>query len=209
LLSYFIPLLAAFIISFKLHIYVAGRYDILVFPVFCLVMAVGLNRIAPGFLRWLLLTIVVVSTAVSLQGYYFVYNKSNDRLISNYVQAQMSQEDVIVATELSITPFEYYWARGFQPKLFQFPQGPRGFLTRKALEGEEEYVNMEIDRLISQVYLLLKENTRLWLLYQPAIFSQKLFDRLNRDLEVIGNVNFAPGDNLNQAEKVYIFRKKK
>jgi hypothetical protein len=48
------------------------------------------------------------------------------------MQKNMHKKDIVVISELSITPFEYYWAQEFLPKLFQFPEGPRGFLVNEA-----------------------------------------------------------------------------
>lgn len=131
-----IPLAIAFVISCKLPIYVAGRYDILVFPAFCLIIALGLSKITPRLFRLSLLTIIILSTLISLYHYYFIYNKSNDRIISEYVQKYINREDVVVITELNITPFEYYWSRDFQPNLFQFPEGPRYSLKKEVFEFE-------------------------------------------------------------------------
>ena len=77
-----LPLGLAFCVSYKIPVYVAGRYDMIVFPAFCLILAVGLNKIKMPLLRSLFLIVILLSTSISLYHYYFVYNKSNDRLLA-------------------------------------------------------------------------------------------------------------------------------
>jgi 4-amino-4-deoxy-L-arabinose transferase-like glycosyltransferase len=209
LLAYIvIPLSLAFIISLKVPIYVPGRYDILVFPAFCLVIAAGLKGFKNKFLTALLLIIIILSTSVILYHYYFIFKKSNDRSVSEYIQMNMGKEDVLVATELSITPFEYYWRKEFQPTLFQFPDGPRSFITEKALKGESSYINLEIRKLTFKVCPLINKNNRLWLMYHPIALVDRLIERLKEDFKNTEVIKFVPGDNLNQIHRVYIFKRR-
>ncbi|MFA4988242.1 MAG: glycosyltransferase family 39 protein [Candidatus Omnitrophota bacterium] len=208
LLAYLTPIVFAFLISFGVPIYVAGRYDLLVFPAFCLVIAVGLDRIRFTPLHFFVLAAIIACTATVLHQYYFIYKKSNDRAVADYLQRYAGREDVIVATELSITPFEYYWMRDFTPRLFQFPDGPRAFLERRALEGEPDYIDEQVGKIINKVYPLLNDRNKLWVLYQPMSFSRKLITRLRNDLIYAGQIEFPPGDNLNQVTAVYIFETK-
>jgi len=119
----------------------------------------------------------------------------------------MDKEDVLVVTELSITPFEYYWRKEFQPKLFQFPDGPRGFLKKEALKGEEQYTNLEIRKLIFKIYPLVNKNNRLWVIYHPIVLVDRLIKKLKEDFKNTEVINFFPGDNLNQIHSIYIFKK--
>lgn len=202
-----IPLGLAFAISYKVPLYVPGRYDIMVFPAFCLIIAAGLKRIRITFLHYSILIIILLSTSVFLYHYYFIYKKSNDRIVSEYIQMNMEKEDVLVMTELSITPFEYYWRKEFQPKLFQFPEEARGFLKKEALKGEEKYTNLEIKKLILKIYPLVNENNRLWLVYHPIVLVDRLINKLREDFKNTKFIKFCPGDNLNQIQGVYIFKK--
>lgn len=208
LLAYFIPLLLTFLLSFKIHIYVPGRYDILVFPAFCLTIAAGLNRITLRFLRKFLLAIIIAATFISLYHYYFIYNKSSDSFVVNYLQSRMGERDVVVATELSITPFEYYWSESFSPRLFQFPEGPRAYLVENALKGDQKYIDLEIEKLVEKIYPLLSRDNKLWVLYQPMKFSRCLVERLNNDLDCESDVLNLPGCNLNQVQRILVFRKR-
>ena len=200
-----IPLILAFAISLKRPIYVAGRYDILVFPAFCLLIAAGLSKIAPRILRVSLLAIIVTATSIILYRYYFIYKKSDDREVVNCVQNYVRRNDFIVVTELSITPFEYYWRREFLPKTFQYPPGPRGYLVPEAIKADRAFLNAEVDKLTSKIYPLLENDDRLWLIYNPIAFW--LACRLFEDLEVVGFLEFAEGDNWDQVFCVYIFKK--
>ena len=87
-----LPLGLAFGVSYKIPVYVAGRYDMIVFPAFCLILAVGLSKIKFSLLRYFFLSIIILSTFVSLYHYYFVYAKSNDRLVANYIRTHMNRE---------------------------------------------------------------------------------------------------------------------
>jgi len=205
---FFIPLGIAFLISLKKPIYVAGRYDMLVFPAFCLIMGAGLSKIKIYFLRQFLLVSIIIVTLLSLFHYYFIYRKSNDRYISKYVQKYSDKKDIIVATELSIVPFEYYWKQDFQPQLFQFPNGPKSALVKEALVGDKKYINSEIRELIEKIYPLLKQGNKLWVLYQPFTFSDKLLEALGKEFENTNIINYLKGDNLNQISKIYIFKRR-
>ncbi|MFH0912662.1 MAG: glycosyltransferase family 39 protein [Candidatus Omnitrophota bacterium] len=203
-----IPLALAFFISLKIPSYVAGRYDILVFPAFCLIMGVGLNNVRIPFLRLVLVIIITVATSCILFNYYFIYRKSNDRVISEYVQKNSDKRDVIVATGLSVVPFEYYWRQNFPPRLFKFPDGPRSAIVRDALMGDEKYINFEIKKLTEKIYPLLNENNRLWILYQPYIFSDRLLYTLKKDFKNTDIITYPKGDNLNQVSRLYIFKRR-
>ena len=177
----------------------------LVFPAFCLLIAVGLSKIAPRILRVSLLAIIITATSIILYRYYFIYKKSDDREVVNCVQNYVERNDIIVVGELNITPFEYYWRREFSPKIFQYPHGPRGYLPRKAIKADRAFFNAEADELISKIYPLLDNDDRLWLIYHPMAFW--LACRLFEDFEPVGFLEFTEGDNLNQIFCVYIFKK--
>ncbi len=208
LLAYFfIPLAIAFAVSFKKSLYVPGRYDLLVFSAFCLIIAFGLFNFRNKLIRLSLLIIIIISTSISLYQYYSTYKKSNDMLVSNYVQTHFNKGDIIVATELSIIPLRYYWSKSFPPNAFQFPDGPGGFIEREFLESDEKYIYREIAKLMNKIYPLFHGKNRLWLLYSRYTFSDILLHRLNRDFKNTGIIEFMPGDNLNQINKIYIFEK--
>ncbi|MDD3345879.1 MAG: hypothetical protein PHO34_05605, partial [Candidatus Omnitrophica bacterium] len=77
-----------------------------------------------------------------------------------------------------------------------------------ALEGETNYVDEQVGKIINKVYPLLNDRNKLWVLYQPMSFSRKLITRLRNDLIYAGQIEFPPGDNLNQVTAVYIFETK-
>ncbi len=208
LLSYLvIPLGLAFLLSYKMPVYVSGRYDMIVFPAFCLIMAAGISRFKIRLLRWFVAGLIILSTTIALHHYYFVYIKSNDRRVAQYLQERLDKDDVLVITELSSTPFEYYWKYAWRPKLFRFPEGPRAALTRKAFLSDPAYAESEIQRVTDKIYPLLNENNELLVVYQPIELSDRLLVKLNRDLKCQDFVEFLPGDNLNQVRRVYIFKR--
>lgn len=205
---FFIPLGLAFLISLRKPIYVAGRYDMLIFPGFCLIIGVGLDKIKANYLQFILLTVIILATSFSLFNYYFVYRKSNDKFVSQYIQRRIEKNDIIVATELSIVAFEYYWKQDFQPQLFQSPNGPRSALVRKAFVGGEEYINLEIKKLMEKIYPLLTRTNKLWILYYPFTFSDRLLEVLEKEFENTAILHLREGDNLNQISKICIFKKR-
>jgi hypothetical protein len=207
----FIPLLTAYLISFIKPIYVPGRYDILSYPAFCLIIALGLSDIKKTSLRTILLLGIILSTSLCLYTYYSIYRKSNDRLVANYIKTHAQKDDVLIFTGLSILSFRYYCSAGIFPYAFSFPdlEKDRGNLSKRAMEGEPRYVNYQIKKTKRKIYSHLGENNSLWIMDTPLVMNYSLLRDLQQKLRVEDKIELEPGDNFPQIQvhSIYIFKK--
>ena len=209
LVSYLIvPLAIAALISLRMPVFVAGRYDMLVFPAFCLCIAAGLYKVKWPLLRYGLYIFIGVATSLVLSRYYVHYEKSNDKVVAAYIQKSAADGDIIVTTELSMLPFEYYRTKERRFAVFPFPEGPRGYLVPEALTGDEAYIKMQTEKLMNTISPLLTQQNRIWVLYQPWRFSDKLLEWMTEHLTFVSKIDFSPGDNRNQVHAVVAFKQK-
>lgn len=205
----FIPLLLAFSLSFVQPIYLAGRYDMSVFPAFCLMIGFGWGKIKKRGLRNTLLAIIVISSFLYLPNYYSVFIKSNDRVIADYIQKNMDKEDVLIFTDSSLPPFRYYWKQDYTPKMFSFPLDYCVWLPREALDGKDEYIAGELSKLKDKLHPLVRKNNRLWVMYYNMKMNQRLIEELKKDYLLLDTVSFTTGSNKeNQVTDIYIFQGK-
>jgi len=204
--SLIIPLIIALLISLKKPIYVAGRYDMLVFPFFCQVIALGLDRINSDTLRKILLFGIVISTVFCLYVYYFIYWKSNDRLIAEYIKTYANRDDVLIFTNLTINPFRYYCSGKEFTNVFAFPEGTSGYLQRSALKAEPGYVKFNIQKLKNKAFSLLNDKNKLWLIKSYSLqINSLLINELRHHFQLNERIKFNPGNNGNQITEIYIF----
>lgn len=203
----FLPLAIALSISLKKPIYVPGRYDIIVFPAFCLIISFGLDKIKKINWKIFLVGGIIIVNVICLHNYYFIFRKSNDRVIADYVQSRMNKDDVLIFTNLSICAFRYYWKQDFSPNAFSFPVANYGWLPRAALEGERKYVSNAIENLKDKTHSFLKKDNCLWVMYSDMKINQQLIEEFRRHYQLVDIINFVPGRNNNQITDIYIFKK--
>jgi len=206
LLYLIMPLFIASLISLKKPIYISGRYDMSVFPAFYLMASLGLYRIKKPYWRNFLIGAILLTTSISLYNYYYIYEKSNDRKIAGYIESRMDKDDLWIFTDLTLASFRYYSQNYFYPNLFSFPVTDLGWLPRKALEGEELYVNNEINKLIDKIQPFIKKDSVIRVIYSDSKINRSLIEELKKSHKLLDIINFVPGRNDNQCNAIYIFR---
>jgi mannosyltransferase len=242
-----VPITLSFLISQALPISEPGRYDMLVYPAFCLIVAVGIKNVRCAALRFFMIAVIATASFGVLYDYFFIYQKSNDRIIAEFMQPNVGNDDVIVITGLSITTFEYYWKRPFIPKLFKFPEErrdyyskeyylfeysclyksspasfkkmvknrPKEIVEQELRDGNDirrhcAYINRQKDKILGEIYPLLTEKNKLWVLCQEKLESDIIFlNALKKDLDIVHTVKFMRGENKCQIDTIYIFKKRK
>ena len=204
-----VPIVCAFIISQTKPIYVPGRYDTIVQPGLFLICALGLVSLRPKLIRASALVVILLVAVLSLQTYFERYNKSNDRQIADYLVRNAGESDIILFTDLTITPFIYYNPESPLETL-RFPRSHLGWIPKAAFTDRDEYFEDQYRILTRRINTLWPEKVRLWVVYksEPAIY-QRLLARLKRQswLRLLQSIPFRMGDNVdNQAEAVFVFR---
>jgi len=206
LIYLFAPLAIALLISLKKPIYLAGRYDMCIFPAFCLVAGLGLAKIKKVTLIVFLLAGISISTVLCLHDYYYVFRKSNDRMIADYVQSNMNRDDTLIFTDLSSYTFRYYWKQDYIPSMISFPAVDYGWLPRAALVCNDAYTDNEIMKIKGRIKEIRKKDNRIWLMFDDMLINRRLVEALKKDYQLESTINFVPGRNTNQVTEVLIFK---
>ncbi|HUT03666.1 MAG TPA: glycosyltransferase family 39 protein [bacterium] len=208
-LSYtIVPIFCAYIASQSKPIYVPGRYDTIVQPGLFILVALGLTSIRVDWLRNAIGCVLVVVLLLSLHAYFTVYYKSNDREIAGYIAHNARETDVVLFTDLTITPFRYYYPDSKIATL-RFPQGGFGWTPKGAFTNDLAFFEQEFDTVKRRLSALWPQKSRLLVVFKPspALYCQ-LLARLRTEqwLRLEARVPFRMGHNVeNQAEAVFVF----
>ena len=111
LISYIFPtLIIPFLISLKAPIYDFSKHTIIVLPAFCLISGYGLSKIRNIPWKTLIILGILVSSFPIMYKYYFLWTKSEDKLIVRYVEQNSQKNDIIVIVPGWIKDmFQYYY----------------------------------------------------------------------------------------------------
>jgi len=109
LLYFLIPLIAAGLISIiSSPVYLAGRCDQLVFPAFCLLIAVSISAIKPKALQHIVFIILLIFSFKTLSVHHKTNLKYGNKKIASVVRENMQPGDAILCTSLTRPSLEYY-----------------------------------------------------------------------------------------------------
>lgn len=89
-------LLLAFLVSLKIPLYKPDKYTIIVFPLFCILIASGISNFYKSFGLTIILTIAILSS-MSLFQYYFLIHKSYSKEIAEYIKHNCKNNDIVSA----------------------------------------------------------------------------------------------------------------
>lgn len=202
-----LPLVISVLISLiRKPIYVAGRYDMSFFPAFPFLISLGINKIKGRALKNILVAGIIICTGVSLRNYYFIFNKSNDRAVADYVRSRPGTDTVWIFTDLSFYAFSYYSGQKPNYNIITFPMYDHGWLFRKALEADPEYVATEIKKIKEKVKLFLKGSGYIRVMYTNIEINKLLIAELKKDYEFLDRIKLSPGRSANQITDVYVFK---
>jgi 4-amino-4-deoxy-L-arabinose transferase-like glycosyltransferase len=114
------PLLLMWGVSFYHPLYVPGRYDMVAFPAFSLLIGLGFAKLWHGGRFGPVLTVVMalvlfLALAVSLGNYYKAPSPSFHRLTAQILDREVQQDELVVFADLRGLPTLYYLTQlGYQ-----------------------------------------------------------------------------------------------
>lgn len=189
LVLYFLfPLIAALTISEFKPIYVAGRYEIIVLPAFLLLLTCLFTQIRSHFLLTILTITLVIFAGrkVVAEQDLIRQDQTTDKTISLSLLNRLSDQDAIIATDLSGATFDYYFGRENQGKKkfswFYYPAEmgihPGWKNLKDMLKKEDKYMQ-EAENLVQQLKTQSVSGRKIWVLYKTdnplnEILRQKL-----------------------------------
>jgi len=205
----FVPIACAFIASYSKPIYVPGRYDTIVQPGLFILAGLGLTSIRMKPLRKALGVLVFTVLVISLHSYFTTYWKSNDREIADYVARNATLSDIVLFTDLTITPFMYYYPESSLTTL-RFPRGGLGWTPKGAFTNDVAFFEDEFRLIVRRMSALWPQKSRLLVVFKPSpVLYQRLKSRLHEErwLRFERRVPFKMGHNAeNQVSDILIFR---
>jgi len=108
-----VPLLLPYVFSFYRPIYISGRYDVIVFGAFCLLLAVGFSKMNKKvFIPAISLFLILMT--INLSCYYLLRPpRQENRLMAQLLKEKAKPKDLLLFTGLTRTPIQYYLGKDF------------------------------------------------------------------------------------------------
>jgi hypothetical protein len=104
-----LPLLAAGLASvITTPVYVAGRCDQLVFPVFLMLVAIGIGTLRPRAFQVVAIAALALFSSVTLNSYYKSRSPGGSSTIAAAIRGHMVPGDAVLCTSTIRAPLEYY-----------------------------------------------------------------------------------------------------
>ncbi|MCR4311439.1 MAG: glycosyltransferase family 39 protein, partial [Candidatus Taylorbacteria bacterium] len=159
LMHFFIPLLLALLVSLFSPIYVAGRYEMILFPIFATLLAIVWSKIDYRILFFVFFLLVYLTAGkiedrrTAVEGF-----KSDDRRVTEDILKRAEKGDLIITTDLSWSTVHYYVTHSSSPhkdiELFSFPreieQHP-GWKNMDAMLNNKEKYTQEAGEIVEKI----------------------------------------------------------
>lgn len=200
------PIVIVILISLFKPIYVTGRYDMIVYPIFVLLLSAGLDKVEKRSVQAFLIIVMIISTFVCLYSYYTDFKKSNDREVAGYVNENAQPDDLLIFTYSTLPAFNYYSGDKFKTRSLSYPESEHDWLPARALRTDNIYLTDEIKKIKAKISLFQKKGGRLWVIYGEMFINAQLIRELKNIYKFERIINFNPGGNDVQASCIYIFR---
>jgi hypothetical protein len=106
----FLPLLVIFVYSFRQPVYLAGRTDAYLFPLFAVGCAVGLERLRGLWRRTPTLAVIVLGglSAASLTGAVYRFEGNRDREAALWVADRAGEDDTVILCGSTALTLDYH-----------------------------------------------------------------------------------------------------
>jgi hypothetical protein len=142
LVSLFGSLAIAFVVSvFRPEAFLWYRYPVIIFPLFCIALGVGVDAIPKTYLQFVLAGVFVLFSAVETYRYYH-WDKANAKSVATFVEGVASEKaDIIIRPSYFAELFNYYY-RG---KAQQVNEGPFDSTIAPALQNANRFVLITLD----------------------------------------------------------------
>ncbi len=167
---------------FLTPVYLAGRTDFYLFPIWSILLGYGFRGIKHEHLRFALVSIFIFEL-ILLNGFlYFKEDLRDERVLVEYLERHGKEGDVLLCTGLSRPPLEYY----LDDEGFIFISYPLDMEDHLAHLNEEWYfehkiVSKEAENSLHAALAALSENARLWLIGSDRLINRPLFDVLDQE----------------------------
>jgi uncharacterized membrane protein len=132
----------AFVISiFWPEAYLWYRYPVIVFPLFCIALGVGVNALSRNHLQFVLAGVFVALSAVGTYRYYH-WEKANAKSVATFVEGVASEKtDVIIRPAYFEELFNYYYRGNAR----QVDEGSFDSTIAPALQNANRFVLITLD----------------------------------------------------------------
>jgi 4-amino-4-deoxy-L-arabinose transferase-like glycosyltransferase len=151
-----VPLLVAGLAStLTTPVYVAGRCDQLVFPIFLLLVATGIRRLKLGVVRIAAVAVLVLFSGMTLNSYYRSRSAGGSSTIAAAIRERMVPGDAVLCTSMIRAPLEYY-LRDSREQLafFSYPKSTAQHLAYQdtgALQGDPDRMIREAQEIEASI----------------------------------------------------------
>lgn len=162
--------------------YLAGRVDQMVFPAFCVIVAAGISAFPWPKLRWLLIGVALILSALTLKQYYARDFGRSDRDIGDYISANIQPGEPIVCTSFTRTSLTYYLHRhGIQATLLSYPRDTGrhlGYQNDAKLLENPSYLDAAAQSIVDDLRSTCGPGGRFFvLLGYPLVVNKPLWDK--------------------------------
>jgi 4-amino-4-deoxy-L-arabinose transferase-like glycosyltransferase len=164
--------------------YAAGRVGQIVFPAFCLVVAIGLSAIRPRIVAIGVAVAAISSSFWILDRYYDQTYAPSDREIADHVADRLPPGATMVCTSLTRTTLTYYLKRrGFNANLLSFPKSTSrhlGYQNDAALLSDPKKLQAEASRIVEELRRTLEIGDQFCLVHAGQAVNSALAEALIR-----------------------------
>ena len=168
----FVPLVGAWLYSwFRQPLYLVGRYDTIVLPIFLILFAIGLEKLLRRrpWIGGIVATVVVGLAAVSLStAFRTPADMTRDAMAAEQLALNAKAGDLIVATGLRRPVISYYLDRkGNRASMSSFPaelEEHPGWRSRDRLLLDRQQLIADAARLSERMAATAREGHAVWLL---------------------------------------------
>lgn len=187
----FVTLAIPMIISLKKPIFLAYRHSIAAWPAFVLILGLGVSKIKKLYRLLPVIALILFFASVSLYWHYFIYVKSYDRTIANFIDRRASKDDLIVfAPDYLAVSVNYYLRTPLKHLGYPWPSKIETVQNTQAERGRREpsvmthLVETKLGNSTGKVFLVSSEAK--WI--DGIQVVRKLFDESYKKIE---NVKYA------------------
>lgn len=188
------PLVAAWAYSaVRQPLYLPGRYDTIVLPLFLMVLAVGFDRLITirGWLASIAAVCVLVLAALSWAPELgpTMTPDPEDRLAGLDLAREAASGDVVVSLALRETVTAYYASRaGFRGAIISFPsevtQHP-GWYSAERMRARPQQLEADGEAVAGQLIAAARDGHAVWILGEsPTDIDRALLDPLMKEMDI-------------------------
>ena len=177
--------------------YLAGRVDQMVFPAFCIIVAVGIIAVPSWNLRWPMVGIALILSALTLKQFYSRDLAWGARDVGDFISARIQPGEPIVCTGLTRTSLTYYLRRhGVRPEMFSYPRDTAqhlGYQNNIKLLESPDYLVAEAQGIIDDVRSASAPGGRFFVVLGYTLMVNKpLWEKLaaTADLEMLESPSY-------------------